>query len=63
MRRNGMGLLVFGTAFTVLGGAALLEVFTETRVLHDLWRLWPMLLVVMGVKIVYDYFASGARRV
>lgn len=55
-RRDGMGLLVFGCAFLVIGGALLYERMTGLPVLTDLWRLWPLLLSLMGVKMLYDHF-------
>ena len=55
-RRDGMGLLIFGCAFLVIGGALLYERTTGQRVFYDLWCLWPLLLSLMGVKMLYDHF-------
>lgn len=56
--RNGTGTLIFGIIFTVVGGGLLVEQITGMQVWDYLWKLWPVLLIVMGVKVIADHYAS-----
>jgi len=55
---DGTATLVFGIIFTVVGAALLIERITQIPVWDYLWRLWPVLLIVMGVKILVDHYSS-----
>jgi len=57
---NGTGTLIFGIVFTVLGGGLLIERCTGVDVWGYTWRLWPVLLILMGVKALLDYYAARA---
>ena len=56
--RDGTGTLIFGIIFTVVGGGLLVEQITGMHVWDYLWKLWPVLLIVMGVKVIADHYAS-----
>ena len=56
--RNGTGLLVFGLLLTVIGGGMLVENIIGLHVWDYLWRLWPALLIVMGIKILLDHYLA-----
>ncbi|UCH35062.1 MAG: hypothetical protein JSV65_01550 [Armatimonadota bacterium] len=55
---DGMGTLIFGIVFTIVGAGLLIERIANVDVWEYLWRLWPVLLIVMGVKILVDHYAS-----
>jgi hypothetical protein len=55
---DGTGTLIFGIIFTVVGGGLLVERLTGVHVWEYLWKLWPVLLIVMGVKVIADHYAS-----
>jgi len=57
---DGTATLIFGIVFTVVGAALLIERITQIPVWDYLWRLWPVLLIVMGVKILVDHYSSHA---
>jgi len=57
---DGTGTLIFGIVFTVLGGGLLVQRCTGVDVWGYIWRLWPVLLIVMGVKALLDYYAARA---
>jgi len=57
---NGTGTLVFGIIFTILGGGLLVQRTTGVDVWRYLWRLWPLLLIVMGVKVIADHYRSAS---
>lgn len=61
---NGTFTLIVGIVLTVVGGGLLIERTTTLRVWDYIWRLWPVLLIIMGVKALVDYYAarSSARR-
>jgi len=59
-RPDGMGTLIFGIIFTVVGGGLLVERTTGVHVWDHLWRLWPLLLIVMGVKIIGDHYRCAS---
>jgi len=61
-RSDGTGTLIFGLIFTVVGGASLVETIIGRPVWEYLWRLWPVLLIVMGVKILLDHRRARASR-
>jgi len=58
---DGTTTLIFGIVFTVVGGALLIERLTGAPVWDYLWRLWPVLLIVMGVKILLDHYSQARR--
>ena len=60
-RANSTGTLIFGIVFTVIGGALLLERMIGRPVWDYLWSFWPLLLVVMGAKILFDYRTGSSR--
>jgi len=49
---NGIGTLIFGIVFTVVGAGLLIEHFTGAHVWRYLWRLWPLLLIIMGAMLL-----------
>ncbi len=55
--RGSASTLVLGLLFTVVGGAQLFQVITGREVWDYLWRLWPVLLIVMGTKILIDHYS------
>jgi len=55
---DGTAALIFGIIFTVVGGGLLIQRTTGIHVWDFLWRLWPVLLIVMGVKILVDHYGS-----
>jgi len=57
----GTGMLIFGLLLTVIGGGLLIERIAGVEVWDHLWRLWPLLLIIMGVKILVDYYLNGER--
>ncbi len=59
---NGTPTLIFGIVFTVVGGGLLVQSATGVDVWKYLWRLWPMLLVIMGVKALVDYYCYHESR-
>ncbi len=61
-RVSGTGTLIFGLLFTAIGGAFVAERALGRPVWDSLWRLWPLLLVVMGAKILLDYRAASLAR-
>jgi uncharacterized protein (DUF983 family) len=58
---DGTATLIFGIVCTVVGGALLIERLTGAPVWDYLWRLWPVLLIIMGVKILLDYRSSRPK--
>jgi 1,4-dihydroxy-2-naphthoate octaprenyltransferase len=57
---DGSFTLVLGIVLTVVGGGLLVQTATHVHVWRYLWRLWPVLLIVMGVKAILDYRAARA---
>lgn len=57
---DGTGKLIFGLAFTALGGALLVQRVTGHHVLDYVWQLWPVLLIIMGIKVLVDHYAHSA---
>ncbi len=55
-RVGSMAALIFGLLFTVIGAAELIETYTHRPVWDYLWRFWPVLLIVMGLKIIVDHY-------
>lgn len=53
---DGTTTLVYGIILTVLGGGLLVQEITGADVWDFLWRFWPVLLIVMGVKVLIDYY-------
>jgi hypothetical protein len=61
---NGIGTLIFGIVFTAIGGGLLIEHATGAHVWRYLWRLWPVLLITMGIMlIIFRKAAMKARYV
>jgi len=62
---EGTTTLVLGIVLTVLGAALLIERITGAPVWDYLWRLWPVLLIVMGAKILLAHYrlrsANGGK--
>jgi len=52
---DGTGSLILGIILIVVGGGVLIERFTGFRVWEYIWRLWPILLIIMGVKVLLDH--------
>jgi hypothetical protein len=61
-RASSTSTLIFGLLFTVIGGALVAERVLGRPVWDYVWRLWPLLLVVMGVKVLLDYRSGSAVR-
>jgi hypothetical protein len=61
-RANGTGTLILGLILTVVGGALLIERIIGRPVWNYLWQFWPLLLIVMGVKILMDHYGARPRR-
>jgi len=60
---DGTGTLIWGIVFVVVGGGLLVQRTMDIQVWDYLWRLWPVLLIIMGVKVLADYYgARGAAR-
>ncbi|NIM07312.1 MAG: hypothetical protein GTO55_11565 [Armatimonadetes bacterium] len=57
---NGMGALIIGIVLTIIGGGLLVERITGLPVWDHLWKFWPVLLIVMGVKILVDHYLARA---
>jgi uncharacterized protein (DUF983 family) len=57
---DGTTALVLGIVLTVVGAGVLIQRATGVEVWNHLWRLWPVLLIIMGVKVVVGHY--GARR-
>lgn len=55
---DGTATLIFGIVFTVLGAGLLIQRVAGVNVWDYLWRLWPALLIVMGVKILVDHYSA-----
>ncbi|HUT75130.1 MAG TPA: hypothetical protein VM221_09910 [Armatimonadota bacterium] len=55
---DGTGTLVFGIIFTILGAGLLIQRITGLDVWDYLWQLWPLLLIVMGVKVLIDHYTA-----
>jgi uncharacterized membrane protein HdeD (DUF308 family) len=53
---NGTATLVIGIVLTVVGAGTLLDRFTEWDPWAHLWRLWPVLLVIMGAYVLINHF-------
>jgi hypothetical protein len=56
VRVGSMATLVFGLLLTVIGAAQLIETYTHHPVWDYLWKFWPVLLIVMGTKIIIDHY-------
>lgn len=54
-RRRGASIPIFGILVTTVGIIVLLNTFgvLEWTVWLDMWRLWPVLLVLFGVKFIF----------
>jgi len=57
---DGTTALVLGIVLTLVGAGVLIQRATGVEVWDHLWRLWPVLLIVMGVKVLMNHY--GARR-
>ena len=57
---DGTTALVWGIVLTLVGAGVLIQRATGVEVWDHLWRLWPVLLIVMGVKVLMNHY--GARR-
>lgn len=57
-RRHRVGIPVFGIILTIVGTVLLLNTFDVLRwvVWLDMWRLWPLLLVLAGLKLLFRPF-------
>lgn len=58
---DGTTTLVLGIVLTVIGGGMLIERATEYSVWHLVEKLWPVLLIVMGVKILVAHYRRQDR--
>ena len=52
------GSIFWGAALMVLGGILLLANF-EVIDYDTIWDLWPIAIIVVGVKLIADYFAKS----
>ncbi len=52
---DGTGSLILGLLLTVLGAGVFLE-RVGVRVWEYIWRLWPLLLIIMGGKTLLDHY-------
>jgi len=55
---DGSALLILGLMLTALGGGLLVERVVGIPATDALWRLWPLLLVVLGIKVLVDHYAA-----
>ena len=55
---DGTATLVYGIVLTVLGGGLLVQEITGAEVWDFLWRFWPVLLIVMGGKVLFDHYSA-----
>jgi hypothetical protein len=58
---DGTATLVFGIALTLIGGGLLIDNFTDYSVWDFIWKLWPGLLIAMGVKILVSHYRRQDR--
>jgi len=51
------GALIAGLVLIAIGVILFLEIWSEQfSILHFLGRYWPVILILVGVKKLYDYF-------
>ena len=57
-RRSGVSLPIFGTVVVAAGVILTLNTLDVLRwtVWLDMWRLWPLVLVLLGVKVIFHRF-------
>jgi len=55
--QGGTGNLVLGILLTVLGTGALIDQIWHKPVWDYIWKLWPALLIIMGVKILLNHYS------
>jgi len=56
------GLLFWGLALITAGAVALAaqQGYLDKEALRDLWRLWPVILIVIGVSVVVSGRSSSS---
>jgi hypothetical protein len=50
------GLLVLGLGVMLQIG----NLYPELDIWRNLWKFWPLFLIVMGINIILRYFSSGS---
>jgi len=50
------GSLAFGIILILLGGLFLLDEFYYIDVWDYLWKYWPLILIIIGLAEIIDYF-------
>jgi|GEM_PF-5261577 len=58
---DGTGALVLGIALSAIGGGLLLEEIIGPSLWDYLGKLWPVLLIVMGIKILASHYRRRDR--
>jgi hypothetical protein len=57
--RNRGESVIWGSFVLVLGVVLLLHnLVPEWHVFHNLWRFWPVVLIVLGINALVRYFSS-----
>jgi hypothetical protein len=55
---DGTPTLIIGIVLTVLGGGLLIEKLTGFPIWSYVWKLWPVLLIIMGIKDLVKYYRN-----
>ena len=55
-RSDDTATLIFAIILIVLGGGTFLQYKFDIPVWSHIWKFWPVLLIIMGVKILLDHY-------
>ena len=59
--RNRTESLTWGRFVLALGGVLLLgNFYPEWHIWRNLWKFWPVILIIMGINALARHFSSGS---
>ncbi|HBY57754.1 MAG TPA: hypothetical protein DEG96_07855 [Candidatus Atribacteria bacterium] len=53
-REEGKGSWIFGLIILVIGIIFIVENFTDLEIWGRVWNLWPLILVIWGIKEIWQ---------
>lgn len=60
-RHNRTGQLVLGLVLVVVGVGMMLERAWGLDLWDQIWRLWPLALIAIGIKLLVDQYQESKR--
>ena len=53
-REEGRGNWLFGLILLLIGGIFLIENYTDIEIWDELWKFWPVILLIWGIKAIWQ---------